>query len=92
MSLYLHVPAVKVFPNPFTDRLYFNVTTQQPSQVVIAFFDASGKQVAMVYDKVMPAGQYLPIAFNGTALKPGIYFYKVRMGDKEYQGKVVCQK
>ncbi|OQY12526.1 MAG: hypothetical protein B6I31_03035 [Desulfobacteraceae bacterium 4572_19] len=67
------------YPNPFNPSTTIRYSVPQISNVVIRVFDLLGREVAILVNKVKPAGCY-EIKLNGTALPSGVYFYQLRAG------------
>ncbi len=83
--------AIRVFPNPFNTcaSIVFSIPTAMP--VTIMLYDASGKQVKVVLDKIMAGGGHI-IRFNSTdenahALPGGVYFYVFKTPSHQEVGK-----
>jgi hypothetical protein len=80
---------VQVYPNPFTERLFFSVSTPDTRQVMIELFDMSGIRVATVYNARVEAGSNFVIGYTPKLAMRGTYVYRVTMGDKRFTGRVL---
>ena len=63
-------------PNPFTQSTKIQYRLKNAAQVSIAVFDAFGKQIKVLVNKKMDAGNYTE-TFNASGLSQGIYFIKL---------------
>jgi len=64
------------YPNPFTEEttIWFDLPASGP--VSLAVYDLTGKCVANLVDRELPAGRYEEVFHRGN-LHPGIFFFKV---------------
>ena len=67
---------MKSSPNPFTQSTRIQYRLKTASQVSIAVFDAFGKQIKVLVNKRMEAGNYTE-TFNADGLSQGVYFIKL---------------
>ena len=67
------------YPNPFNPitNIRFSIPVEQ--KVTINIYDLLGREVGVVLDKWMTAGQH-QIKFDGTGLASGLYFYMMKAG------------
>jgi hypothetical protein len=67
------------YPNPFnpTTNIVYDVPEQ--SYVTMTVLDVLGREVAVLIDRVQPAGRYKAV-FDGSALTSGAYFYRLSAG------------
>jgi hypothetical protein len=64
-------------PNPFTDSTVISFYMPNPDMVEIEFFNDHVEKISEL-DKSFPAGEN-SITFYSKGLKPGIYFYRLRV-------------
>ncbi len=67
------------FPNPFNPSTVIRFTIATASFTSLKVFNALGQEVADLVETNLPAGVH-EIAFNGSGLASGIYFYRLRAG------------
>ncbi len=67
------------YPNPFnpSTNIQFDIDTSQ--QVRLSVFDMMGREVAMLVDGVMPAGEH-SVQFEADNLPGGAYLYRLSLG------------
>jgi hypothetical protein len=64
------------YPNPFNPATTINYQLPSASDVQLRIFDALGREVATLVDTQQAAGSY-QVAFDGSRLSSGIYFYRL---------------
>lgn len=83
-------------PNPFTDETWFSFShgdmTDQLS-VVVEVFDVMGRRVAMFQKDVTAfEGEVTPIQWNGSALRAGLYLYRLTVTNSKGKSKTISQR
>ena len=68
------------YPNPFNPATFIRFFVKEPCGVTLKVFDIRGREIITVVDAKYPAGGHA-VRFDASGLAPGIYFYRVRMGD-----------
>ena len=72
------VADVTVYPNPFSDVVKFEVNSKYGDEIVIEIFDRSSK---IVFEQSMNSNSNkTEFSWSDQQLKPGLYFYKIRIG------------
>jgi hypothetical protein len=68
------------YPNPFNPST--NIRFQLPGQSMVSLkvYDISGKEISTLVNENLPAGNY-EVAFKGSNLSSGTYFYKLSAGN-----------
>jgi len=84
---------VTLFPNPITSKatLRYTIPTEhcnKSSRVVINVFDAIGKQVVSLENKLQSPGTY-DVVFDGSDLQTGVYHYRLTIDNYCDTGKIV---
>lgn len=64
------------YPNPFNPSTNIKFSIPVKGIVKLKIFDVLGKEVAVLLNKEMNAGNY-NVDFNGAKLSSGVYFYKL---------------
>ncbi|MER3329691.1 MAG: T9SS type A sorting domain-containing protein, partial [Candidatus Kapaibacterium sp.] len=81
-----------VRPNPISTNggsIEYSVPFDRPGQIVL--YDASMKQVAVLYDGIMKQGRQT-VEIPSSQLANGSYFFKIEMGQEKAMGTVIIQK
>ncbi len=79
------------YPNPSAGPVMIRYTLSLDSEVQISFFDAFGAQVKEPLDLRQEPGTYT-LRFPSKGLKPGLYFYTLRVNDHTETGKIILMK
>jgi hypothetical protein len=82
-----------VYPNPFRSTTTFNLYSSGANSAVVTLFDLRGA-VVWQSERLTWNGGNLPLTWNGrntggSALKPGIYLYRVTYNNRTDTGKVI---
>jgi len=79
------------YPNPFNPctSISFDIATN--SFVSLAVYDALGREVAVLFDRDLPAGSYT-VAFDADDLAGGIYYYTLKAGTSSITKKMILVK
>ena len=65
------------YPNPFNPATTIKYGVPQDANVRIVIYDLLGREVAVLVDGLVKAGNYEAV-FNATNLSSGIYFYRLQ--------------
>lgn len=69
-----------VYPNPFMDKITFDLNLTEEKQVIVSMVDLTGRKVMELDKGLMPSGRQ-QIQVNCADLKPGVFQYLVTAGD-----------
>lgn len=64
------------YPNPFNPTTIINFSIQKITNVSIKIFDVLGREIAILVDEQLSAGEY-SVEFDGREMASGVYFYKI---------------
>jgi photosystem II stability/assembly factor-like uncharacterized protein len=76
----------KSYPNPVSEYGYFEFFLDKPSQAKLSVFDISGKEVLVLFDKMLDYGNQHYV-WETSSLAPGVYTYRLI-----YNNEVLSQK
>ncbi|MBI2419956.1 MAG: T9SS type A sorting domain-containing protein, partial [Ignavibacteriales bacterium] len=79
------------YPNPFNPSTVIRYAIPTEQKVTLTVFDVLGNTVQTLVNEVQPAGKYR-VAFNGSAIANGVYFYKIQSGKFAMTRKLVVLK
>lgn len=79
------------YPNPFNPSTKIDFTLPENSKVSIKVFDISGKEIAVILNSELTAGNH-SVNFNAANLSSGIYFYTINTGKFQKTMKMVLAK
>jgi hypothetical protein len=67
------------YPNPFNPETRITYDIRDLGHVTLSVFDILGREITRLVDAEQPRGRY-NVAFNGTSLPSGLYFYRLDIG------------
>lgn len=80
------VPLVKVYPNPATDIVNFDVRSKDGNTIKLQIVDITGKTVKH-YAKQNSSKGIEAISVNTSDLARGMYIYTISVGEEQTRGK-----
>lgn len=83
---------VRVYPNPFTDRLRFEFVSPETVNARIDLYDMTGRMVKTIFEQPIEGGVNYETEFKPETIISGMYFYKITMGKAKFNGKVIFKK
>jgi hypothetical protein len=83
--------SISNYPNPFNNTTVIKFQQLRENHVTIEVFDITGQKVATAVNEVFPEGKHL-VSFDGSTLKPGIYFYTIESGDYTETRKMIISR
>lgn len=69
------------YPNPFNPSTSLEFALGTADHVTLAVHDMLGRQVALLQDGVLPAGQHR-VTFDASGLSSGTYIYRLRTSER----------
>jgi hypothetical protein len=79
------------YPNPFNPETKISFSVPQKSVVEIKVFDALGREIAVLLNEEVLAGNY-DVNFNASSYPSGIYFYRLSTSSFTETKKMVLVK
>lgn len=79
------------YPNPFNPETKINFDLPNPSNVKLAVYDITGKEIALLVNEKLEPGSY-SFKWNGAGFASGMYFYRIQSGDFVQTRKMVLVK
>ncbi len=79
------------YPNPFNPTTTIRYSIPQNSKVTLKVYDILGREVATLVNEAKQPGNY-EVAFNGSGLASGIYFYRLQAGNFSATKKLILMK
>jgi hypothetical protein len=83
---------VKATPNPFTDRVRFDLMSAVSGSASLELFNTLGQKVATVYRGFVQAGITLQKEFNVPVSQRNTLIYVFTVGNQKSSGKLLKQK
>ena len=80
------------YPNPFNPAIRIDFELGFANKTELKIYDVAGRLVTTIVDDVLPAGKH-GFTWHGSnskgwAVSSGVYFYRLRVGNKEAKGKL----
>lgn len=79
------------YPNPFNPETTIPFSLAKRSQVKLEVFNVLGQHVTTLLDESMTAGEH-SVRFDGASLSSGVYFYRLKLDDRQLVKKMVMVK
>lgn len=79
---------ITAYPNPFSDVIYIKYQLESPQDVTINIFNTLGQIVETINNVNSSAGKNT-IAFDGSALSNGLYFYRIETDNDTKSGRII---
>ncbi len=79
------------YPNPFNAQTTIKYSLPSPSEVSIDIFDILGRKVERLIEGMKPAG-YNQAVWDASDQASGMYFYRIKAGDKVETKKMMLMK
>jgi len=85
-------PTLRVYPNPFSEKLRFEFISPLNTNARIDIYDITGRLVTTLFDKPVEAGVEYTVDFRPDVIVSGMYLYRVILGDQVLTDKVLFAK
>lgn len=81
------------YPNPFEEETYVSFKLRSKQKISLTIYNVLGKKVATIIDqKEYDYGKYIEkISLSENNLIPGVYFYKIQIGNEIQTKKMVIK-
>ena len=83
---------VAAYPNPFTDRVKFNIVSPVSGKASLDVYNIMGQKLKTVYQGYLFAGRGQVIEYNVPSATKGGLIYTLRIGDQQVNGKLIQLK
>ena len=83
---------LKVYPNPFNERVRFEFVSPETAQAQIDVFDITGRKVKTIFEQQVEGGITYYTEFEPTTVVSGLYYYRMQLGKAVFNGKLIYQK
>jgi hypothetical protein len=81
---------LKVYPNPFTDHIYFELQLQADAKVRLEIFNIKGFKVATVFSEDAQAFNYYRLEYSPVNSSSGVLFYRLIIDERvKFTGKLI---
>ena len=83
---------LKVYPNPFKDQVRFEFVSPASVNAQLDIYDMLGRKVHTVFEGPVEAGVTYTRFFRPETMVSGMYYYKMKMGEALFNGKLIYNK
>lgn len=80
------------YPNPFNPTTKIKFSLVQDGLTTLKIYDILGREVQMLVNEELKAGQIYEVIFDASKLSPGIYFYKLENNNNSSTKKLILIK
>ena len=90
--VYTDEPTLKVYPNPFSEKLNFEFVSPTNTDVILDILDATGRKVKTIFEGPVEGGVLNSAEFVPATSLTGLYIYQLTMGKNVFVGKVIYKE
>jgi hypothetical protein len=83
---------LKVYPNPFNDRVRFEFVSPDAVNAQIYIYDMAGRRIETVFEGPVEGGVINKVDFIPRSIANGLYMYRMILGKTVYDGKIDYKK
>ncbi|RIJ47207.1 T9SS C-terminal target domain-containing protein [Maribellus luteus] len=83
---------LSVYPNPFSEQARFEFVSPVAAQARIDVYDMAGRMVQTIYDGFVEENTVYNAEFKPENQVSGMYFYKMKVGDSVFNGKLIYKR
>ncbi len=81
---------LKVYPNPFTDHIYFDIQLKTNSKVLLEIYDVTGTKLSTAFNNDVEAYESYLVEYIPNKIYSGILVYRLTIDGKlVYTGKLI---
>jgi eukaryotic-like serine/threonine-protein kinase len=80
---------IRVFPNPLTNHVTFEYTTEKYGYVSLGVFDINGSKVTEIVNELQTAGEHNIRWEISERMSPGTYYYVLTTDENSVTGKLI---
>jgi len=81
---------LKAYPNPFNGKAFIEFRApENQAHAVIEVISVAGRKVATIFDQEVTKGLRYRATLDGQDLAEGVYFYKVSLGNRVFNKRLV---
>jgi len=81
--------SVNAHPNPFTNKVNFRILSPVSGNARLVVYNMAGQVVGVAYEGLISANVEKTVEFKSTSKQGGMLFYRLSVGGKSVNGKVI---
>ena len=82
-------PKVSVYPNPFSDRVFFEFDFNTDGNALLEIYDIKGSKISTLYNNRVESGVKYRIEYSPENVVPGMLLYRLVKDGRVFQGKLI---
>jgi hypothetical protein len=83
---------VKAYPNPFSDRVFFDLKFAKGANAMLEIFDLRGAKLGTLLNQRVEAGQQYRLEYSPVDVAPGMLMYRLVVDGEVMNGRILYQK
>ncbi|WP_340112554.1 hypothetical protein [Maribellus mangrovi] len=83
---------IHVYPNPFSERLFFEFSREESDTGLLEIFDATGRKIAVLFDQNINKDETYRVEYMPNNIATNMIFYRLTYSDEVINGKLVYRK
>jgi hypothetical protein len=83
---------LKVYPNPFSDKLNFEFVSGVNARAVLEIYNITGQSVTRLLDRNVEEGVMNRVEYSPANINSGVYIYKLTIDGNTSVGRVIYKK
>ncbi|MFW6289351.1 MAG: choice-of-anchor tandem repeat GloVer-containing protein [Mariniphaga sp.] len=91
-AFYSKTTEARVYPNPFSEKLFIEFVAHESANARIDLYDSSGRLVENIFNEQVQEGSFYKAEFAPHGEPAGLYIYRMRNGNSITHGKVVLKE
>jgi hypothetical protein len=91
-NINLSTSDLKVYPNPFSDKVMFEFTSNVDAHAVLEITNLLGQKIKTLIDQPVREGVRNSVEFEPQGQVSGIYIYRLYLDDNVQIGKLIYNK
>lgn len=84
--------SLKVFPNPFSGKVFFEFVPERDAQARLELFDMLGQKISTLLYIPVNKGVMNKVEYKPDGINSGFLFYRLTLGDEVTAGKMLYAK
>jgi hypothetical protein len=81
-----------IYPNPFNHNANISFSTAGTEKVTVKVYDMTGREVVLLADEIMPAGDHMITWEVGSDIPEGMYFCSISTENGRVTKKMILQR
>ena len=84
--------SVKAYPNPFSERVFFDLQFAKDANAMLEIFDLRGAKLGTLLNQRVEAGQQYRLEYTPMDVVPGMLMYRLVVDGEVMNGRILYQK